>query len=394
MWLPTRFPPNRTLRQRTERCDGRLQCRGRSAPAALSRRGFLLLLVLLLVEVVTEVRLAGEADAAGFLYPSPLPLSKCRGAKTILCTRKWTFLYEENSKTNRDPDDEEHRTYRFGDITRSLAKRAAERVNGLTGKDSYQFGDLSNYLDAKNRVQSIKGGSTQDSYQYEFGDLSRWADALAKEKAAQFAGKQSSDEYRFGDISRTVITKVRSGEYSLEDIYLAMRILLMAGFSLLPIASLLPIKGLIQLINLGLAKDVSGRFLEVLVVALDQRMKLALTGDANYQLGDKTKEQLRLSLARFTGNNVYQFGDLTKAVQTRDFSTETRVHREDDLLTLRDSVADDLEEWDRRFFQTLQVGRESDGGTSTMRDGTSSDSEYIKELAEWDRKFYGASDKN
>ena len=318
-----------------------------------------------------------------------------------------TLIYGKNSKTRNDPEDEELRTYRFGDITRSLAKRAAERVNGLTGKDSYQFGDLSKYLDAKakNRVQSIKGGSTQDRpYKYEFGDLSRWADALAKEKAAQFAGKQSSDEYRFGDISRAVITKVRSGEYNLEDIYLALRILFAAGFSLLPIASLLPIKGLIQLVNLGLAKDVSGRLMEVLLVALDQRFKLALMGDSNYQLGDKTKELLQQSLASFTGNDVYQFGDITKAVMMRvqngsdrvlDSSTDShvlRAERDEDLLTFRDTVVDDLEEWDRRFLQDL--GRESDGGTSEMRERTSSDTLCTKELAEWDRTFYGAPDNN
>jgi len=209
-----------------------------------------------------------------------------------------------------------------------------------------------------------------------------------------------------GDISKTVIAKVRSGEYRIDDVYLALRVLLTAGFSVLPIASLLPVKGLIQLVNLGLAKDMGGRLIEVLVVALDQRMKLVLTGDANYQLGDKSKEQLQLALARFTGKDSYQAGDITKAVMERvgagtdgDYYEKKKDYRgsekktgrdgdgvgtakgHDDLLNLQGSVVDDLASWDQKFFDDL---RKNDSGEASMLD-----SGYTLELAEWDREFMG-----
>lgn len=328
------------------------------------------------------------------------------GAPLLVVRRARRDSHNDN---NNDDDSQPGGGYKFGDLTRSLAKRAAKRVNDLTGKESYEFGDLSRFLDAKAkaRVQAIKEGarssspsSSPSTYKYEFGDFTRWADALAKEKAAQFAGKQSSEDYRLGDISRTIVAKVRSGEYSLDDVYLALRVLLTAGFSVLPIASLLPVKGLIQLVNLGLAKDVSGRLMEVLVVALDQRMKLALAGDANYQLGDKTKEQLRLALTRFTGKDSYQVGDITKAAMqrvggggtngdyerkedSRGTSSRSRgtANGPDNFLTLQDSVVDDLASWDQKFFDDLRLNSRSQGSML--------DSEYTQELAEWDRKFMG-----
>ena len=283
------------------------------------------------------------------------------------------------STSNDDDSNSSRGGYRFGDVSKFLAKRAAKKVNELTGKETYKFGDLSLWLDgkAKARVQAIKKGGvdsstggTDSTYQYEFGDFTRWADALAKEKAAKFAGKESSEEYVLGDVSRTVIRKVRSGEYNVDDVYLALRILLTAGFALLPVAQLLPVKALVELVNLGLAKDVGLRLVELLAVVLDQRMKQALTGDANYQLGDLTKEKLRQSLARFTGKDVYEFGDIARAVAKRateggDSSTlggssgetnkdsSSSSEKEDRLLTLQDGVVEDLASWDQRFFETF-----------------------------------------
>jgi len=271
--------------------------------------------------------------------------------------------------------------YRFGDVSKFLAKRAANKVNELTGKETYKFGDLSLWLDgkAKERVQAIKKSSTGDTdgtYQYEFGDFTRWADALAKEKAAQFAGKNFSEEYVLGDVSRTVIRKVRSGEYRVDDVYLALRILLTAGFALLPVAQLLPVKALVELVNLGLAKDVGLRLVELLAVALDQRMKQALTGDANYQLGDLAKEKLRQSLARFTGKDFYEFGDIARAIAERateggdisnKVSSSSSGEKEDRLLTLQDGVVEDLASWDQRFFETLNKEKDRDSSDGIVR---------------------------
>jgi hypothetical protein len=246
--------------------------------------------------------------------------------------------------------------YRFGDFSRFLAKQATDKVNELTGKSSYELGDLSRWLDgrAKERVQAIKG--QKGEYKYEVGDLTRWADALVKERAAQFAGKETAQDYQVGDISRTLIRKVRTGEYNLDDVFLALRVLAMAGYTLLPVARLLPIQALIPLINVGLANDIRGRLTEVLATSLDARVKEALTGNANYQLGDIAKDRLRQELARFTGKDTYSIGDLSKAIVERGTkgASETRSTTADSprLLTLPDQVVTDLASWDASFLES------------------------------------------
>ena len=276
----------------------------------------------------------------------------------------------------KNDDGDFKRGYKFGDVSRLLAKRVTSKVNELTGKDSYEFGDLSRWLDgrAKERVQAIKG--QQGDYKYEFGDLTRWADALAKEKAANFAGKETSQDYEFGDISLTVIRKVRSGEYNLEDVYLALRLLATAGFSLSPVVNLLPVQGLLQLVNLGLAKDVGGRLMGVLATALDARMKEALTGNASYELGDMTKDRLREALARFTGKDTYEFRDIFRTIVERrrgdDVTKESNGSSDDAIVfTLQDQLGDDLAKWDAKFLELEGVASDN-----------SSD-----DFAKWDAKF-------
>lgn len=253
-------------------------------------------------------------------------------------------------------------------MSKFLATQAKEKVNGLTGKTTYEFGDLSRWLDgrAKERVLAIKGGEN-GGYKYEVGDFTRWADALAKEKAAQFSGKVTANEYELGDITKTIIPKIRSGEYNLEDIYLSLRVLAMAGFALLPIARFVPIQALIPLVNVGLAKDVGGRLTELLLTGLDARMKEALTGNANYQLGDIAKDRLRQELSLFTGKEIYAVGDLTRTIVERasarpknqsgdlpDESSELGVavaSEEKTPLKISEELLRDLAQWDAAFLE-------------------------------------------
>lgn len=186
-------------------------------------------------------------------------------------------------------------------------------------------------------------------FRYEFGDLTKWAGNLAQEKAANYAGKETAADYKFGDISRTVVSKVQSGEYSVSDVYLALRVLLAAGFSVLPVAHLLPVQALFSLVELGLAKDMGGRLLEVLATTVDSRMKEALTGNANYQLGDLTKDRLRKGLASFTGKDTYQVGDILRAIQGREESKTKDSSR--NRLAFDQDLLSDLTKWDERFIE-------------------------------------------
>jgi hypothetical protein len=244
--------------------------------------------------------------------------------------------------------------YKFGDITRSLGQVWSNKVNELTGKETYEFGDLSRWMDgrAKERVQAMKSRAV--NYTYEFGDLMLLADNFVKEKAANFAGKESADDYQFGDVTKAVVQKVLSGEYDPKDVYLALRILAVAGFTLLPAAEMLPVKALIEIFECGLINDVAGRLLPVLAVALDRRMKEALTGDANYQLGDITKERLRQQLASFTGKVTYEFGDIAKSVAEKVSRSKSEKDKICSFCLNDKSLSNDLEAWDEQYLQYMR----------------------------------------
>jgi hypothetical protein len=252
---------------------------------------------------------------------------------------------EKNKGSDGEKNERKKQGYQFGDVTRFLAKQSTQRVKKLTGRDVYQFGDISRWLDrqTKNRISSLTGKEEGD---YEFGDLTRWADAIAKEKVANFTGKK---DYQIGDMSKEIVRRVRSGEYELSDVFLALRVLLATGASLTPITSVLPIRVLLDLVNLGLAQDVTGKLVGVLASNLDERMKQALTGDVNYQLGDVTKTKLRQALMDFTGKKTYEFGDLSRTIGKLIESNSAGVVVDKERLELKDQVASALDDWDRRF---------------------------------------------
>ena len=240
------------------------------------------------------------------------------------------------SKTSQN-----YSSYRFGDITRSLLKRTTAQVTVLTGKQQYEFGDLSRWLDqqAKGKINEITGRDGE----YVLGDLTRWADHQAKEIISNYTGKE---DYQVGDISKEVVRRTMSGEYELQDVILALRVLLSAGISLSPIAAALPVKVVMELINLGLAQEVGGKVMDVLGKSLDERFKLALTGDSQYRLGDISKRELMKSLSAFTGKSEYAFGDISKRVaELAAKENKTKI----DELKMDEHVRKDLAWWDKRF---------------------------------------------
>ena len=88
------------------------------------------------------------------------------------------------------------------------------------------------------------------------------------------------------------------------------RVLLQMGVSFLPVARLLPVKLLLEVLNVGLAQDVGSKVVGGVAKSLDERFKEAITGNKDYKLGDKSKEQLAKSLSKFTGKDSYSFGDI------------------------------------------------------------------------------------
>ena len=234
-----------------------------------------------------------------------------------------------------DSDNDKTGGYKFGDISKKLAQR-------ITGKKTYEFGDVSRYLD-----QQAKGSVNKltNKTDYKFGDLTRWADSISKEKVSNFTSKSG---YDVGDISKEVLRRARTGEYSVEDMFLALRILLSAGASFTPLISFLPLKLLLDLLNMGLLGDVTGKLVEVLAGVIDERMKEAITGDSKYQLGDLTKKKIVAALAKFTGKETYEFGDISRKVVKLQQEGETKKN-DKQQIELQSQITDELVDWDSKF---------------------------------------------
>jgi hypothetical protein len=245
--------------------------------------------------------------------------------------------------------------YQFGDISRRIAKQAAEKIKKVTKKDKYEFGDLSRHLDrqAKRRVADSTG-----SEEYEFGDLTRFAMSSLQSHVSNFTSQTDSDgkpTYQFGDVTREILRRAQSGEYEAKDLFLALRVLLSAGVGLTPMVSMLPVRWVLDLVNLGLAQDLGGRLVEVLASSLDERAKLAITGNPKYQLGDLSKRKLVKAISAFTGKEEYEFGDISQRLMTlndRKAQSESSVESRkatQNAIVLDDDTAAALEDWDRRF---------------------------------------------
>ena len=242
----------------------------------------------------------------------------------------------------------QRRGYRFGDLTRRFL---GDRVNQLTGKDKYEFGDLSRYIDdrIKDRINQVTG---QEDYQ--FGDLTGWALQQANNATLNYTGK---DSYQVGDISKEVLRRVQAGEYAAEDVWLACRILLSAGIgTLTPVASLLPVRTLLSLVNMGLAQEASGRLVGVMAEFLDRRLKHALTGNEQYQLGDLTKQRLLSAITSWTGKPDYQVGDIVRTVEKMAASSSAggaspKGKAASPEIKMEEKALKELEEWDAKFLK-------------------------------------------
>lgn len=189
-------------------------------------------------------------------------------------------------------------------------------------KKGYQFGDVT-----KGLINSVTGKK-----EYDFGDLSRWIDAQAKNTAKEFTKKQ---EYEFGDISKEITRRIRDGEYSQEDLMVLLKIVVTVGINFQPIARLLPVKALIQMLNLSMSQKLGDQIKHVLTMELDKRMKEMMTGDIKEELSKQ-------AIQKFTGQDSYTFGDISKAI------AEKKQGSRDDEIVMSDSMEKELDEWDSK----------------------------------------------
>ena len=211
-----------------------------------------------------------------------------------------------NKKSNNKP-------YRFGDLSRSLLKRTTDSINQVTGKSEYTFGDLTKSL-GRNITVSINGKNATGA-EYRFGDIT-------KAFVQNFTDK---DDYQVGDLTKEVVRRIQNGEYSADDAWLALKVLLAVGANVSPVASLMPVKLLLQLVDFSVTQEVGDRLLGILAKALDERFKEAVTGDKDYALGDLSKK----AFLRYLEKDEYEFGDLSRkimndAAQQQDVTAKSK----------------------------------------------------------------------
>ena len=221
----------------------------------------------------------------------------------------------------------------------------------VDGARRYEFGDLSRWLDrsAKAKVNELTGES-----EYKFGDLSRWLDKSAKGKVAALSSK---DQYEFGDLTKLIVS--RASQLTMKDATMLLKALLSFNVGLSSVGGLLPIKFLVEVLNYSLLVDVGERLAGMVAVEIDKRVKEALTGDAEYKLGDLTKRAVK----SFTGKEEYAFGDVSREVMRRfeepGGADATAFGDSDGSTAIDAELAEELDRWDARFL----AARDADATT-------------------------------
>ncbi len=144
----------------------------------------------------------------------------------------------------------------------------------VTGKDTYQFGDLTRYIDSKAKlaVQGIQSDIT---------DLSAQVDETIQGKINSINSgltmaqqQQQQVQFSINDVTRTLVKKVASGDYQLSDITFLCKILIALGADFTPVAGVLPVRLLIELFGYSTAIDLGERMATALVKELDKRLEM------------------------------------------------------------------------------------------------------------------------
>ena len=175
--------------------------------------------------------------------------------------------------------------------------------------------------------------------------MSRWLDKSAKDKVAELSSK---DRYEFGDLTKLIVS--RASQLTMKDATMLLKALLSFNVGLSSVGGLLPIKFLVEVLNYSLLVDVGERLAGMVAVEIDKRVKEALTGDAEYELGDLTKRAVKT----FTGKEEYAFGDVSREVMRRfeepGGADATAFGDSDGSTAIDAELAEELDRWDAKFL--------------------------------------------
>jgi hypothetical protein len=230
-----------------------------------------------------------------------------------------------NSITGKNKSD----PYQFGDLTKWVDRQARMRVGGLLPKnnetasqaernenrnqqdhkkswiDTNPFREL--YAKFGKRVNSITGKKDP----YEFGDLTKWLETEVRSQKNM--RREEEDDEDHGQVSHFLHMSVLAFRFLRSSALITgIRLTVKLGIERL-VLSRLPSVILLELVHLILDGNYRALILRVVATELDKRIKMAISGDEDYQLGDLTKK----ALFKYTGKEQYQFGDVTKTAITK-----------------------------------------------------------------------------
>lgn len=222
----------------------------------------------------------------------------------------------------------------------------------------------------------------------------QWLDAQGRGTAKVAKDTAVAADAQAKAVAKELLRQTTSADYSISDVLLLLKVLVVLGASFGPLAKLLPVTVLLNMLNVSLEARLGGKILEVLAESLDERFLAAFTAE---ELGDLVKRSLRGAILSFTRKETYEQGDIQRAVTNGgnvDENDATKSPSELSILEL--SVGPEFAQWDEAFRES-QLGMEIaiveslDEGRNRAEGGQMRpkvlDQEAARELEEWDGKF-------
>jgi hypothetical protein len=280
--------------------------------------------------------------AASFVVPTPFAVVKRRAS-----------LFKSKDS---DAVDLDQVASALGAAGKQLAKQATDKVNELTNKDSYEFGDLTKLLDTKARAAVADLTNKEEA---DWTDVMALVNTKAKELTADMEAKEewkqlkelsmvagSRVQSQFQDLmgkdadlervqevaTKEIVELLKNRQYGIGDLFFLLKLCTSFGLGMNPaVMAIFPLNVLIQLYNLSLiqeagqgvttavAMEMDRRARSAFALELEQQTKTALFGDPDAEVGALFKKAVLGSIDQ----EQYDFGAITKNLMSTVDSGET-----------------------------------------------------------------------
>mmetsp|Transcript_2917 Transcript_2917/g.4260 ORF Transcript_2917/g.4260 Transcript_2917/m.4260 type:complete len:231 (-) Transcript_2917:1835-2527(-) len=160
-----------------------------------------------------------------------------------------------------------------------------------------------------------------------------------------------------------MLRKITSAEYDINDILLLLKIMVAVGASIGPLAKVLPVTVLLEMLNVSMERQIGGKLVDTLASSLDGRFNAAFfSNDDKFQLGDAVRRSALSAISDFTGKDSYRSGDIERAVSESKNQEDTTdgavIAPITKVKTLNLQVDAEFDEWDKKFLDSQKINIE------------------------------------